>query len=313
MFQGMEYVMAVYQEQSFSKAAAKLYISQPSLSANIKRIEKRLGHDIFDRSTIPLRVTEFGEEYIRNVREIERIELDFKHFLFQYDNLQYGKIIVGGTSLFASMILPKLMAKYSEKYPAIQLELLEATTNKLISLLHEGEIDLMLDNTYLDEVIFDRQNYTTESLMLAVPKSFEVNEVLDSFQVQVNVKDKIKEAVTEVEPVKLKDFTDLPFVLLHETNDTGVRARYICQQQSFQPNVAYTVEQQLTAYNIALSGMAICFIGDTLLVNVPYNEELVFYRLEGEHVTREVNIYWKKDRYQSKASQAFLEMIREEK
>lgn len=309
----MEYVMAVYQEQSFSKAAAKLYISQPSLSANIKRIEKRLGHDIFDRSTIPLRVTEFGEEYIRNVREIERIELDFKHFLFQYDNLQYGKIIVGGTSLFASMILPKLMAKYSEKYPAIQLELLEATTNKLISLLHEGEIDLLLDNTYLDEVIFDRQNYTTESLMLAVPKSFEVNEALNSFQVQVNVKDKIKELLTEVEPVKLERFADLPFVFLHETNDTGERARYICQQQTFQPNIAYTVEQQLTAYNIALSGMAICFIGDTLLVNVPHNEELVFYRLEGEHVTRDVNIYWKKDRYQSKASQAFLEMIREEK
>ena len=51
MFQGMEYVYEVYKEKSFSKAAANLFISQPSLSANVKRVEKRIGFPIFDRST----------------------------------------------------------------------------------------------------------------------------------------------------------------------------------------------------------------------------------------------------------------------
>ena len=54
MFQGMEYVYEVYKERSFSKAAANLFISQPSLSANVKRIEKKIGYPIFDRSTKPL-------------------------------------------------------------------------------------------------------------------------------------------------------------------------------------------------------------------------------------------------------------------
>lgn len=48
MFQGMEYVYEVYKERSFSKAAANLFISQPSLSANVKRIEKKIGYPIFD-------------------------------------------------------------------------------------------------------------------------------------------------------------------------------------------------------------------------------------------------------------------------
>ena len=52
MFQGMEYVYEVYKQKSFSKAAAKLYISQPSLSANVKRIEKKVGYPLFDRSTL---------------------------------------------------------------------------------------------------------------------------------------------------------------------------------------------------------------------------------------------------------------------
>ena len=57
MFQGMEYVYEVYKERSFSKAAANLFISQPSLSANVKRIEKKIGYPIFDRSTKPLGLT----------------------------------------------------------------------------------------------------------------------------------------------------------------------------------------------------------------------------------------------------------------
>ena len=71
MFQGMEYVYEVYKEKSFSKAAANLFISQPSLSANVKRIEKRIGYPIFDRSTKPLQLTECGEKYIQAVAEIE--------------------------------------------------------------------------------------------------------------------------------------------------------------------------------------------------------------------------------------------------
>lgn len=54
MFQGMEYIYEVYKEKSFSKAAAALFISQPSLSANVKRVENRIGYPIFDRSTKPL-------------------------------------------------------------------------------------------------------------------------------------------------------------------------------------------------------------------------------------------------------------------
>ena len=60
MFQGMEYVYEVYLEKSFSKAAEKLFISQPSLSANVKRVEHHIGYPIFDRSTKPLSLTECG-------------------------------------------------------------------------------------------------------------------------------------------------------------------------------------------------------------------------------------------------------------
>ena len=75
MFQGMEYIYEVYKEKSFSKAAAALFISQPSLSANVKRVENRIGYPIFDRSTKPLQLTEIISKTTYWIWEISKQEL----------------------------------------------------------------------------------------------------------------------------------------------------------------------------------------------------------------------------------------------
>jgi DNA-binding transcriptional LysR family regulator len=70
MFKGMEYVYEVNKEKSFSKAARNLYISQPSLSATIKKIEEHIGSPIFDRSTTPIQLTSCGKEYMKCIEKI---------------------------------------------------------------------------------------------------------------------------------------------------------------------------------------------------------------------------------------------------
>ena len=81
MFQGREYVYAVYREKSFSRAAQKLFISQPSLSAAVKRTEERIGYPVFDRSTKPLKLTECGEKYIAAVEKMMAAEQEFFHYI----------------------------------------------------------------------------------------------------------------------------------------------------------------------------------------------------------------------------------------
>ena len=74
MFREIEYVYAVYQERSFTKAAQKMFLSQPALSAMVKKAEKKIGTPIFDRSTSPLRLTPAGEYYIEQAEKILRIQ-----------------------------------------------------------------------------------------------------------------------------------------------------------------------------------------------------------------------------------------------
>ena len=95
MFQGMGYVYAVYQEGSVSKAAKQLCISQPSLSANIKRIEDRIGYPLFDRSTKPLTLTDCGETYIHAVEQMMETEREFVNYVNDWGILKTGSLILG--------------------------------------------------------------------------------------------------------------------------------------------------------------------------------------------------------------------------
>lgn len=306
MFQGIEYVLAVYEAQSFSKAAKKLFISQPSLSANIKRIEKRMGMEIFDRTTIPLKLTEFGQEYVKTAQALKRIEQDFMNYMSDYSGLQRGRLTIGGSSLYASLILPRLMAEFTRLYPKLELDLFEETSLNLETLLRDGKIDILLDNSALDPQIFQSQPLRQECLLLAVPKSFGVNQGLEAHQISASLIKADSADWRAIPPVPLKVFNKEAFVLLKEDNDSGARARHICERNQVTPQVVFNVEQQLTAYNITASGMAISFVGDTLVSRVTIHEGIHYYRIDDPEARRQIAFYWKKDRYQSKAMEAFL-------
>ena len=106
MFTWKKYVCEVYRERSFSKAAQNLYISQPSLSARIKKVEEQIGVPLFDRSTSPLQLTEAGRIYIRAAEEISVIEQRVENAINNLNTLQTGRLSIGASNLFAAYVLP---------------------------------------------------------------------------------------------------------------------------------------------------------------------------------------------------------------
>ena len=88
MLNEMKYVYEVYKEKSFSKAAKKLFISQPALSNMVRKAEKEMGAPIFDRSTIPLTVTKEGAYYIRTVEKILFLERNLERYFQDIAGLQ---------------------------------------------------------------------------------------------------------------------------------------------------------------------------------------------------------------------------------
>lgn len=306
MFRNKEYVLAILREGGFSKAAEKLYISQPSLSATIKRIEEKLSVPIFDRSSTPISLTEAGREYVRIANEIERMERDIERYINDRVNLSVGEIKIGASSLFSSFVLPRMISEFNKKYPGVRIKIFENNTKNLMRELIGGQLDIVIDNVVMKSEALFYTECASETLLLAVPDSLPVNDALGAFA--LNASDVMMgKHLTENCGVELENFIAYPFVLLNSENDTGKRADLLFKKHALTPNISFRLDQQMTAYNIASSGLGICFVSDTLVKNIESGAAMRYYRLKDEETARRIYFYQKKKRYHTLACQTFIE------
>ena len=140
-----EYIYAVYQEKSFSKAAKKLYVSQPWLSATIKKAEQELGLALFDRSTNPISLTEAGQYYIEKFEEITAIETEMHEHFKQMRDVGRTELHIGSSMFFCTYVLPSLMKEFQFLYPQVTLTLAEGGNKTLLEKLMNGRLDFLLE------------------------------------------------------------------------------------------------------------------------------------------------------------------------
>ena len=141
MFRNMEYVYCVYKERSFSKAAEKLHIAQPSLSAMIRKEEEQAGAPIFERKTRPVSLTPFGIEFIRGIEQIYELENHLHDMADELRTLQSGIVSIGGSNLSSDYIVPERIAAFKTKYPNVTLRASEASTIQCKQMLDAGDLD----------------------------------------------------------------------------------------------------------------------------------------------------------------------------
>ncbi|MEA5136296.1 MAG: LysR family transcriptional regulator [Candidatus Fimivivens sp.] len=311
MFHGMDYVYEVYKERSFSKAARNLYISQPALSSSIKRIEEGIGAPIFDRSTSPVKLTECGERYIQAVEQIYGIQQSFVNFLTDTQEMNSGCLSIGGTNMLSSYILPPLISEYKSRFPNIDVSLVEESHSKLETLMMNGSLDFILDYDRFSGDTFESYAYMQEHLMLAVPAQFEINKSLYAWQ--LSLENILSEAYLEdrYPEVPLNVFKNEPFILLKPGNDTYQRAILLCRNHGFTPHTILTLEQQITAYNMACAGIGVTYISDTLAKNIMPNPNIIYYKLDESISRRNIYLYYKRNRYINRIMQEFLKLMQQ--
>lgn len=309
MFEGKEYIYEVYKTRSFSKAAANLYISQPALSATVRKIEQRLQTPIFDRSTSPIQLTECGQRYIREIEKLMDMENDFENYLNDMEHLRVGHLSVGGSNLFASYILPPMLAEYMKKYPSIDVSLSEASTKDLEKKMFDGNLDFVMDNYAFSNSLYERHFFREEHLLLAVPAAFSSNEGLEGYRLSASDIRNGRHLLEQTECPPLSAFAEEPFLLLRSGNDTRERSERLFERAKISPRVLLKLDQQVTAYRIACYGMGISFVTDTLIRQAHDDGELWFYRLDEDLSRREIYFYRKQHRYLTRAMEEFIRMF----
>lgn len=312
MFVWKKYVYEVYKERSFTKAAQNLYISQPSLSARIKKIEEIIGEPLFDRSTTPLQLTEVGKVYIEAAEEITQIEQRVENYINDLAGLKTGNLAVGASTLFAAYVVPSLITQFNQKFPDVHIQLIEGNTAELEEMLGSNALDFVIDNYHYDSILYNKELYCEENILLAVPKHFTVNEELGMYQLSYkNIKN--KNYLNQKYPaVPLGRFADLPFIMLTQGNDTRTRGDRLCRNVGFKPNIVLEFNQQSTAYMASSTQLGATFISDILVSQLPAFENLVYYKLDGEEAKRKVFFYYKTHKYKTRVMEEFIRMMHEQ-
>jgi LysR family hydrogen peroxide-inducible transcriptional activator len=174
--QQLEYIIAVDHHRHFAKAAEKSFVTQPTLSMMIKKLEEELNIVIFDRNKHPVEPTKEGEEVIRRARVMVAEANSLKEYSKELKGEITGELRLGIIPTLAPYLLPLFLRSFTKKFPSLKLYIHEMVTNDIISKLKSGDIDMGLLATPLKEPqlteypLFHEEFFAYASLTEKLPK-----------------------------------------------------------------------------------------------------------------------------------------------
>jgi len=239
----LKYVMTVAEEKSFSRAAEKLYISQPSLSQHISRAEKEVGVQFFNRDVIPLTLTYAGERIVAAAKDFVLLEERLSREMEDITDNKSGRIVVGASATRGAHIIPLLFASYKKKYPQIELKLKEGSNDYLLDLIRNGRADF----AFVGYTSHDLESIRlgNDRLLLAVSSE---NSVAKNYIAQGK------------KAVDLRVFCEEPFIALHPGQAIRNSSDRIFADYEMNPVIAYETRSFDTAYRMAFSGLGCTFV-----------------------------------------------------
>ncbi|NMW84534.1 LysR family transcriptional regulator [Peptoniphilus sp. AGMB00490] len=309
MFDYNEYIYEVYVHKSFSNAAKSLFVSQPSLSNIVKKVEDDLGVVLFDRKSNPIQLTEAGKIYIDAIEKVMELEKITSENLKKLTDSKQNIFTLCGSTYFCTQVFPEIIEKYSDIDPELKIAIIEIGTGEIDDFLKFNLADLGVCVENLNPKLFNSKVWFNEELILAVPKSNSINDDLLEFALSYEDITNL-DNVSQEKCVDLKLFQNENFIFLKEGNDLHDRAMNICYEYGFRPNILIYMDQLQTSYDIAKSGKGIVFIRDRIVKQDKFNDSLLYYKLKSDNAKRSVNLFYLKNKVFSDKEKEFIKYLK---
>ena len=306
----IEYALALAEERSFSKAAKKLFISQPAFSQYIKNLETLLNVTLFDRSTTPIQLTSAGEIFISYAKKVKASEIELNQQLNDLSELQAGEFNIGTSPFRASCLLPKSIAAFNELYPGIKLNIITDTFSELKNALYTGKIDLCIDSCDFESQMFHSEYLDRETFYLAVPAN---HPFVQSHKENMLTKQDITKETEQLflaKPINLSECEQYPFVFLDQMQSIYQISQQICKDGGLKPQIKFFANQIEIAFHWVLSGIAFSFIPDTLIRFGNYQEHPVYFKLNVAS-EQSISVAFKQNRYIPLAAKVYVSTLKQ--
>lgn len=282
--QQLEYLIAVDKFKHFGKAAQSCYITQPTLSAMIQKLEEELELQIFDRTNHPIRTTDAGQEIVNHARKVLDEVVALKEKANLLNNVVSGKLTIGIIPTVSTFLLPNELFDFLHANPRIELVVREMNTENVIRTLKAGEIDAGIISTPYSEAedLFSDFLYNEELLIYASdPKRIDAD---DSFVIPKDV-----------------DLADV--WLLEEGNCLRTQAENICKlrENKMTPN---NLDFQASNINTLIQMVdkvgGLTILPEMALAQLNDDQKKKIFHFRKPYPKREISIIYYKPTYKQK-------------
>ena len=165
------YVLAVAENQNFTKAAEKCFVTQPTLSMQIQKLEEELSIQIFDRSKKPIELTDVGKKIVTQARNIVNESYRIQDIVDQQKGFIGGEFKIGIIPTIMPTLLPMFLKNFIKKHPKVKLKIEELTTEEIISRIKDGHLDAAIAATPLEDDSIKERVLYFEPFVSYIPKS----------------------------------------------------------------------------------------------------------------------------------------------
>jgi LysR family transcriptional regulator, hydrogen peroxide-inducible genes activator len=284
----LRYFVHAAKLESFTRAAEACFISQPSLSQQIIKLEEELGQPMFDRIARRVVLTDAGRILWPLAEKILISVDELKERLMAAP--EKGSISIGAPPTIAPYWLPGWLQKLASQYPSAKIEMVEDVTSVLIQRLLDCSLDLAILSLPINEKLLHSQSIAEEELLLVCP---------------------IEHPLSKKEKVLWKDLSEEPLLVLNETHCLTGNTLKFCHRKHLNPSISTRASQLRTLQELVSLGQGLSFIPERAAKGD--NAAGRIYRtLSHPKPTRTLGLVRHSERYQTFLMQRFSELVRNE-
>lgn len=275
------YVYKVYQTKNVSQAASELFISQPALSAAIKRAEEELGAPIFNRKTLPLTLTPEGKVYIEAIERMLAAEEQMNDRIRDIRHTHGGRLRIGISTRLAQFIIPAVLKTFHEQYPNIDVHIENTPSRKLPDLLENETVDMLFSPIESFPASYTTVPLIEERLTIAVRRDLLDPDLVDcaiDHATLINRTYDETQMVTDLIPLRKMEFTYTP-----PNTNIHKKRRILLSNTEIMPYVLSNTGNLQFHYNLMLAGVGACLSTDAGLATIPPREDIVYLPIGGEY------------------------------
>lgn len=286
----VRYVLAVAEERSFSRAANRLHLAQPSLSQQIAKLEKMLGVALFHRLPQHVELTDAGQRFVQVAQTLVDLADGLEREMRSYAVGESGKLLVGSLPITGAYVLPHVISAFTRLFPGVELQLIEDTSSRLEQLLVRGKIDVSLLTLPIGDPSIETIPAIHEEIFLALPP---------------------QHPLAGCEEIDLAELADQPFILLKEGQGFRTISLRLCEQAGFRPRIVFESSNIQTVQSLVAAGMGISFAPKMITLAPGAIQPPVYAHLTNRP-SRTLVVAYRRDRPMSRPAEAFVRILVEQ-